>query len=402
MLEEFVGLVHDQQLISQLTGEHISKLLNMVSINVLRPLGNCNPLLLIGEDCPDIPLPQWPHLSLVYVILLKLLEHRPDCFTIEFADGIIYLLNSASESERMQVKFFIGGFCVQFPAWQDRIMIRLIRMLVDHREGIIPPFGVASILEILLELFQRRRQEVAVQNVIFKDHLLPLISNRYFSFFVRKFNCILESFHAADPVNGALFIDSVSLCWPRTHLSKQIHLLTIVASIIPHLSRRDFVSRLSTLFRLYSELSCSASSKIAEVALSLWDSLEIQALVTIYGQKVFPLVVPSLIIAAKEHWCGTVQLAANRALTFVSRVDHRAIPDATFRIMSIDRISPWTIVATEAARRDSLIKLPVVLEEIRKLRCLGSPGERPERAASVPRLPQYSEMSPHICQPKVK
>jgi hypothetical protein len=401
-LDEIANFPSDSPSVSALSSDQIALLLNMIAVNVCRPLGNCNPLLLIGDECPDCPLPQWPHLSVVYVILLKLLEHRPTDFSLDFVDTIIYLLNSESESERMQIKFFLGGFCVQFPDLQDQVMIRLIRMLFNHREHIIPPFGLPSILEILLELFQLRRRETALSTVIFRDHILPLVSNRYFSFFVAQFTRILTTFHAADPVNGALFIDAVSSRWPRTHISKQIYLLTILTSIIPHLSRRDFSARLAILFRIYSEATASVSSKLAEAALALWDSLEFQALVGIYAQQILPLIVPSLIVAAKDHWCPAVQLAATKALQFVSKTDYRALTEATFRIMSTDRISPWMTVATEAARQDALIRLPEVVEELRRLKNLGSIYDRPDRAASVPRMPAQADLVPHIVQPKLK
>ncbi len=45
---------------------------------------------------------------------------------------------------------------------------------------------------------------------------------------------------------------------------------------------------------MYSHCATSLSSKLAEVSFSIWDSLEVQAILGIFCKQVFPLIVPSL------------------------------------------------------------------------------------------------------------
>jgi hypothetical protein len=251
------------------------------------------------------------------------------------------------------MKFFIGAYCFQRPDFQGHIIVRLLKILIDHQHQINPPFGVDSILEILLVLFQSQQHEIAVHTFIFREHLLPLITNQYLPFYVKKLSSVLDYFICADQVNGCAVLDEIVRFWPRTRLTKQVQLLEIMTETIPHLSHREFAKRIPKIVRLYALTCVSPSSKLAEASLALWDSLEVQAILQIFCRQVFPLIYPWLVRASKEHWAANVRQSATRALAFVTKTDAKLTSDGMLLLETEEAAGRWREVVRLAALRDN-------------------------------------------------
>jgi hypothetical protein len=255
---------------------------------------------------------------------------------------------------------------------------------------------VADILEILLEIFQFNKAKIELHSYIFREHLVLLISDAYLPLFIKRFTPLLNYFISADHANGAVVLDAIRKYWPRTRLSKQVQLLSIMTGTIPHVSQRDFASRIPKLIPLYADATCSPASKLAEAGLRLWHSLETQAIIIIYARQVFPLIVPALIRCSTEHWSLAIRQSASHALAVATKTDPKLISDGSVKIRVSDVVARWTTVVNAASATGVKIPDMANLDRIFK----GENWFAPVKSLSF--HAKLRENCPSIVKPKIK
>ena len=365
-LEQLLAFLKNEEQAEKLQQEEANKLLDMIAVNICRSLPTPGDDLLFQESCPNILIPQWQHTSIVYDILLQMLRLYPQYFSLEFVDRILYMLNSSDANERTRMKFFVGGFCMQQPEYREQMTIRMVKMIVDHQNRVIPPFSIGSILEILLEMFNWEGQNKDLNSVVFCRYIAPLVADSYLTFFMKELASACEYFMRAAQKHVNVVVDTIIKYWPRTRLSKQIFLLNVLTSAIPHLSQRDFSQRIPKIFPIYSECLRSPSSKLAEASLAIWDSLEVQAILGIFAKQVFPLVVPAMLKVSKEHWAESVRRIAARGMSFVVKTDSKFNAEAISSLKAIDKEeqNKWITITKTAAAKDNQLNLEEKIAEI--------------------------------------
>lgn len=367
MLEQILHFLKTEDQSSQLQIPDINRILEMVQRNICHSIKQFDDKLQFNESCPSILIPQWAHASLAYDILLQLLRVRPEAFTLEYVDRILYLLNSSDANERTKMKFFVGGLCITRPELREQMMIRMIKLLISHQQGVVPPFAVGSVLEILMEMFTWKiPQAEEIHAMVFRMHIIPLIADKYMCFFMKELHTILTHFMEISQVQVNVVVDAVIKYWPKTRLSKQIQLLGIMSSAIPKMSQRDFAPRIVKMFAIYSQCSLSPSSKLAEAALSIWDSHEIQAIIGIFSKQVFPLIAPSLVRIAKEHWNESIRRMAIKAVAFITKTDHKFNADAisALKAIDMDQFNNWSTIIRAASKNDLKLRIDSKMSEI--------------------------------------
>jgi hypothetical protein len=165
---------------------------------------------------------------------------------------------------------------------------------------------------------------------------------------------------------------------------------------IPHVSQRDFASRIPKLIPLYADATCSPASKLAEAGLHLWDSLETQAIVAIYARQVFPLIVPALIRCSKEHWSLAIRQSASHALAVATKTEPKLITDGSLKIHASDVVAKWMTVVNAAS--GSGVKMPNMANLARVFK--GENSLPPVRSISF--HTKLRENGPSIVKPKIK
>ena len=365
-LEQLLAFLKLEGQAEKLQKDDADKLLDMVAVNICRSLPMPNSSLLLQESCPNILIPQWQHTAIVYDILLQMLRIYPQYFSLEFVDRILYMLNSSDANERTRMKFFVGGFCMQQPTCREQMTIRMIKMIIDHQNGVIPPFAIGSVLEILLEMFNWEGQNRDLNSVVFCRYIAPLVADTYLTFFMKELASACEYFMRAAQKHVNVVVDAIIKYWPRTKLSKQVFLLNILTSAIPHLSQRDFAQRISKICPIYAECLLSPSSKLSEAALAMWDSMELQAIIGIFAKQVFPLVVPALLKVSKEHWSESVRRTAAKGMSFVMKTDPKFNAEAIASLKALDKEeqNKWITIAKAAVASESQFDLNEKLAEI--------------------------------------
>ncbi|OHS99049.1 hypothetical protein TRFO_08609 [Tritrichomonas foetus] len=364
LLEHFLTLLSNEESSSQLSPENVQKLLNMIAVNTLRKFESVEQIAFISEANVNIAAKAWPHLQYIYQILLLLVKQHPDKIPVEFAEKIVPLLNSTDQNERVQVKFFFGGYCLQKPELQNQIIIMLLKTVVDYLNKVVPPYGIASVLEIVRELSKLCSSDIS--SIIIENYILPLFKTNHLSFFISEMKQTVEYFMEKEQRNVNLVIDYLLRYFPKTKMIKQVYFLNILTESIPKLTQRDFSSRITKIFSIYGWACKSPSSKVSDAAFRLWSSLEVQAIIGIFANKVFPIALPILFSVAQDHWSQGVRQNAVKAIEFANKTDKKIVTEFQqsrgFMNKESEEASKWEKIAELASIRDKNVNVQKIVE----------------------------------------
>lgn len=247
----------------------------------------------------------------------------------------------------------------------EAILIKLIKMLIDHEHHVIPPFSVGPVLEILITLFKWGIGE-SVASELFQHHIIPLIADDYLIFFITQLIPVLDHFMNSSPAHVNMIIDAIVKYWPKTRLSKQIRHLNIMSKAFVLMSQKELQARIPKMFAIYTECMTSPASKLADAAFAFWNSLDAQAIITIFSKQIFPLVVPTIAKVTKSHWSDGIRRSAMKGMNFVMKTDARYVDTVSLRPLDAG-LTTWNSIVTAACAHDKKIRQQEKLKEIDKM-----------------------------------
>lgn len=358
LLNHFLTFFESSKNAKSLSVQNVTKLLEMIKVNIVRKIDCIERIAFISEDNPNVAVREWPHLQIIYRILQLILKYYYSYIQPEFAVSIVSALNSTDEKERFQVKEFLINYCNKNPESQSFVLIPLLKSLVDYGNNLTPPFGIASTLELIKTLTQNLGGDISF--LIFSNYILPLLKTPQLSFFYKEMVTTIQFFMCCEQRNVTLVIDYLLKYFPYTIMIKQVYFLNLLTETIPKLSQRDFSSRINKIFAIYSRCSKSPSSKIADTALNLWQSLEMQAIIKLFAVKIFPIALPPLFYIVQEHWCQSVRQNAQKAIDFANKTDKKIVLDiqsksrngSIYSNIESEESKTWAKLAELASARD--------------------------------------------------
>lgn len=363
LLNHFLSFLQSSKTSKSLSPSNVLKLLEMIKVNVVRKIDFIERIVFISEDNPNVSVREWPHLQIIYHILELLLKNYPSDIPPEFVVSIVQVLNSTDEKERIKVKEFINSYCVKNPESQSLILIPLLKSLVDYGNNLTPPFGISSTLEIIKILSHNCGSDISF--LIFSNYIIPLLKTPHLSFFYKEMMTTIQFFMGCEQRNVTIVVDFLLKYFPYTIMIKQVYFLNLLTETIPKLSQRDFSNRIDKIFSVYSRCSKSPSSKIADTALNLWQSFEMQAIIKIFASRIFPIALPPLFYIVQEHWCQSVRQNAQKAIDFANKTDKRIVYDLQSQsrnsIQESEESKNWAKLAELASKRDKTFNVQKVI-----------------------------------------
>lgn len=371
LLNHFLTFLESSKTSKSLSAQNVSKLLEMIKVNIVRKIDGIERIVFISEDNPNVTVREWPHLQIIYRILQLVLKYYTAYIPPEFAVSIVSALNSTDEKERFQVRDFLNTYCVKNPESQSLILIPLLKSLVDYGNSLSPPFGIASTLELIRNLSRNLGSDISF--LIFSNYILPLLKAPHLSFFYKEMQTTIQFFMLCEQRNVTQVIDYLLKYFPYTIMIKQVYFLNLLTETIPKLSQRDFSSRIEKIFAIYTRCSKSPSSKIADTALNLWQSLEMQAIIKLFAPKIFPITLPALFSIVQEHWCQSVRQNAQKAIDFANKTDKRIVCDIQSRNTSTnsntetEESKKWAKLAELASKRDKSFSPQKIIIEFNEM-----------------------------------
>ncbi|CAL0320822.1 unnamed protein product [Lupinus luteus] len=305
--------------------EHQEELVRMISVNIFRCLPpasheNSTTEIVDPEDDNRYLDPSWPHLQILYEILLRyIISPETDIKTAKryidhiFVLKLLDLFDSEDQREREYLKTILhriyGKFMVHRPFIRKAINNIFYRFIFETQRH----NGIAELLEILGSIINGFALPMKEEHKLFLIRsLVPLHKPKSISLYHLQLSyCVIQFVEKdnrlADPV-----IRGLLKYWPVTNCQKEVLFLGELEEVLEVTQAAEFQRCMVSLFR---QIGCCLNSphfQVAERALYLWNNEHIISIVAQNRNVIFPVILEALEKNMKSHWNQAVHgLTAN-------------------------------------------------------------------------------------------
>lgn len=325
---EFVKLAKHYK---QLPHNIVKELFAMISVNIFRDFDseskklrdiNMNPpelyqALDVHEDENIMLDPSWPHLQIVYDILLNLLASsqmdpkslaRGSCLDRPFILGLLDLFESEDPREREVLKAIVHRIYEKFTFFRcfmrrafNNILFRFIFETEKHS-------GIAEILEVLGSIIHGFAVPLREEHKLFlRRVLMPLHKPKCLNAYHPQLQYCVSQFVQKDSKLASVVVRGLMSYWPLTNCQKEMLFLGELEEVLEAMEEAEFQKFAVPLSRQLSRSLNSSHSQVAERALYIWNNERFIDLVSRHKEQIVPAVVSGVEKNLRDHWNKSIQ-----------------------------------------------------------------------------------------------
>ncbi|KAJ0248555.1 Serine/threonine protein phosphatase 2A 57 kDa regulatory subunit B' kappa isoform [Hirschfeldia incana] len=267
-----------------------------------------------NDDDEPVFDPAWPHLQIVYDLLLKFItspcldakiakKYLDNAFIVRLLD----LFDSEDPRERECLKTIMhrvyGKFMVHRP-FIRRAMSNIFHRFVFETEK---HCGIAELLEFLGSIVSGFALPLKEEHKIFLWRVLvPLHKPKSLGSYFQQLSFCITQFVDKEPKLGSVVIKGLLKFWPVTNSQKEVMFLGEVEEIVEAMSVVEFQK---VMVPLFLRIACCVNSchfQVSERALFLWNNDQIVNLVAHNREAILPIMFAALEKNAENHWNQSV------------------------------------------------------------------------------------------------
>ncbi|KAL6208135.1 hypothetical protein ACLB2K_019086 [Fragaria x ananassa] len=285
-----------------------------------------------GENEDDEPAfdPAWPHLQIVYELLLKFVTSS--CLDAKVAKKyidhafilrLLELFDSDDPRERDCLKTILhriyGKFMVHRPFIRKSINNIFYKFLFETERH----NGIAELLEIFGSIISGFALPLKEEHRIFLWRvLIPLHKPKNLGSYFQQLSYCVTQFIEKEPKLASVVIKGLLKYWPITSSQKEVMFLGELEEILEAVKMVEFQKVMVPLFcRIASSIN-SSHFQVSERALFFWNNDHIVNLIAHNRQAILPIILPALEKNAHNHWNQAVlNLTLNVRKMFVEMDD---------------------------------------------------------------------------------
>nr|DAD48815.1 TPA_asm: hypothetical protein HUJ06_018752 [Nelumbo nucifera] len=301
------------------------ELIRMVSVNIFRCLPpaayentgaeNQDP----EEEEPYLE-PSWPHLQIVYELLLRYVVSSETDTKIakryidhSFVLKLLDLFDSEDPREREYLKTILhriyGKFMVHRPFIRKAINNIFYRFIFETERH----SGIGELLEILGSIINGFALPMKEEHKLFLVRaLIPLHKPKQVSLYHQQLSYCITQFVEKDYKLADTVIRGLLKYWPVTNCQKEVLFLGELEEVLEFTQLAEFQRCMVPLFRQIGRCLNSSHFQVAERALFLWNNEHIVSLIAQNRSAIFPIIFEALEKNMESHWNPAVHgLTAN-------------------------------------------------------------------------------------------
>ncbi|KAM6600708.1 hypothetical protein CsatA_020317 [Cannabis sativa] len=292
------------------------ELIRMVSVNVFRclpPAAHENTgSEAAGDPEDDEPYlePSWPHLQIVYEILLRYLVSSETDTKIAkryidhvFVLKLLELFDSEDPREREYLKTILhriyGKFMVHRPFVRKAINNIFYRFIFETERHC----GIAELLEILGSIINGFALPMKEEHKLFLSRaLIPLHKPKCIAVYHQPLSYCITQFVEKDYKLADSVIRGLLKYWPVTNCQKEVLFLGELEEVLEATQSAEFQRCMIPLFRQIGRCLNSPHFQVAERALYFWNNEHIVSLIAQNRNVILPLIFEALEKNIRGHW----------------------------------------------------------------------------------------------------
>lgn len=237
----------------QLDDYILSHLISMISANLFRPLPPPISTPITGdlpedEELFSSPQPLWPHLQIVYDILLRLVLHVDpktlrDYIDHRFLTNLLSLFQSEDLRERDSLKNIYHRIYAKFTFYRSFMRKAMNDVFLQYNFETEKHCGIGELLEIWGSIINGFTVPLKEEHKLFLIRvLIPLHKSKGMQAYHRQLAYCVSQFVQKEPALGGLVARGILKYWPVTNCRKEVLLIgeleELVDSIDPAQYRR--------------------------------------------------------------------------------------------------------------------------------------------------------------------
>jgi serine/threonine-protein phosphatase 2A regulatory subunit B' len=327
----------------------------------------------MDEDEPIFE-PVWPHLQIVYELLLRLsLSSEVDASCLKrnisgsFVVRLLELFKSEDHRERDYLKTILHRIYAKCMSLRQFIRKSIHNVFYAYIYGNQQHNGVAELLEILgsiingLALPLKLEHRLFLANVLTPLHKVPMLAN----FHPQLAYCVSQ-FVDKDPALAVSVVGGLLRFWPATDSGKELLFLNELEELLDLTQPEQFHQLVPQLTYRLGQCVCSPHFQVAERALFFWQNEHIADLMAQNCDQVLPILYPALYQTSQEHWNPNVNSLGMDVLkafqdinpSLVDRISDSYDTDKAKETLSLQsREQAWTKITRTHAK--ALLKMGI-------------------------------------------
>ncbi|CAA7033550.1 unnamed protein product [Microthlaspi erraticum] len=308
--------------ISELCQEEMIK---MVSVNIFRclpPASHENTGQEPADPEEEEPYlePAWPHLQLVYELLLRYIVSTDTDTKLakryidhSFVLKLLDLFDSEDPREREYLKTILhriyGKFMVHRPFIRKAINNIFYRFIYETERH----SGIGELLEILGSIINGFALPMKEEHKLFLIRvLIPLHKPKPIAIYHQQLSYCIVQFVEKDYKLADTVIRGLLKYWPVTNCTKENLFLGELEEVLEATQPVEFQRCMVPLFQQIGRCLNSSHFQVAERALFLWNNEHIVGLIAQNRSVILPIIYPALEKNIQTHWNQAVHgLTAN-------------------------------------------------------------------------------------------
>ncbi|XP_034704648.1 serine/threonine protein phosphatase 2A 57 kDa regulatory subunit B' alpha isoform-like [Vitis riparia] len=291
------------------------ELIGMISVNIFRCLppashentGSEN--LELEEDETSLD-PSWPHLQIVYELLLRyVVSSETDTKVAKryidhtFGLKLLDLFASEDHREREYLKTILhriyGKFMVHRPFIRKAINNIFYRFIFETQKH----SGIGELLEILGSIINGFALPMKEEHKLFLVRaLIPLHKPKSISMYHQQLSYCITQFIEKDYKLADIVIRGLLKYWPVINCQKEILFLGELEEVLEGTQSAEFQRCMVPLFRQIGRCLNSPQFQVAERTFFLWNNDHIVSLIAQNRDVIFPIIFESLEKNIRGHW----------------------------------------------------------------------------------------------------
>lgn len=296
-----------------------SALVSMISANLFRPLPPCPNASTTPVDSPDdeepmaVPVPSWPHLQVVYCILLRLVINA-DPKTLRnhidhsFLVNLLLLFQSEDPRERETLKNVYHRIYSKFTFYRSNMRKSMINVFLHYVFEMETQCGVGELLEIWGSIINGFAVPIKEEHKLFLVKvLIPLHKPKGIQTYHRQLAYCVSQFVQKETVLGGIVVRGILKYWPVTNCQKEVLLIGQLEELVENIDPGEYKKLAKPLCAQFAKCLNSCNSQVAERALYLWNNEQFVKMVTLEMEEVFPEVVQRIEMNLKGHWSRSIR-----------------------------------------------------------------------------------------------
>jgi serine/threonine-protein phosphatase 2A regulatory subunit B' len=323
-------LDHITMVSGALTAPVYPALIQMASQNMFRSLPP--PVVTVEFDPEEDEPPceaSWPHLELVYAVLLRFLEiselnvplakrHINQAFVVQ----LLELFDSEDRRERDFLKTILHRIYGKFLGIRSHIRRHINNVFFRFIYETEKFNGIGELLEILGSIVNGFALPLKDEHKMFLTKvLIPLHKAQPLGQYQAQLAYSVVQFLEKDPSLTEPVMMGLLRLWPKTNSTKEVMLLGELEEILDIMEPAQFVKIQEPLCRQLAKCVSSPHFQVAERALYYWNNENVLHLFEKNAGVVMPILFDSLYRISKEHWNKNIVALVYNVLKVMMQMD---------------------------------------------------------------------------------